>query len=130
MSLSGSIVSAATLHNAEYVIDHDIRVGDTVQVFKAAEIIPKVIAPILAKRPHNTKVFKPITECPICHSILEKQDEEVDQYCTNVSCPARIVQSMIHYTSKKAMNIEDLSEKNLQNLFDKKIINSIQDIYQ
>jgi DNA ligase (NAD+) len=117
------------LHNAEYIIDNDIRVGDTVKVFKAAEIIPKVIGPILDKRPNNTKVFQPITKCPICHSPLEKQDEEVDQYCTNVSCPARIVQSMIHFTSKRAMNIENLSEKNLQKLYDTNIITSIQDIY-
>ncbi|MDR0825941.1 MAG: NAD-dependent DNA ligase LigA [Mycoplasmataceae bacterium] len=129
VALSGSTVAAATLHNAEYIIDNDIRVGDTVKVFKAAEIIPKVIGPILDKRPNNTKVFQPITKCPICHSPLEKQDEEVDQYCTNVSCPARIVQSMIHFTSKRAMNIENLSEKNLQKLYDTNIITSIQDIY-
>ncbi|GHU47611.1 hypothetical protein FACS1894218_2390 [Bacilli bacterium] len=129
MSLSGSIVSAATLHNAEYIIENDIRIGDTIKVFKAAEIIPKVIGPILDKRPNNTKEFQPIRECPICHSVLEKRDDEVDQYCTNISCSARIVQSMIHYTSKKAMNIEDLSEKNLQKLYDHNIVTSIQDIY-
>jgi DNA ligase (NAD+) len=130
VALGGSIVSSATLHNADYIQENDIRINDTVKVFKAAEIIPKVMGPVIDKRPANTISFVPITHCPICNSLLEKQDEEVDQYCTNISCPARIVQSMIHFTSKKAMNIEDLSEKNLQKLYDAKIITKIQDIYQ
>jgi DNA ligase (NAD+) len=87
------------------------------------------MGPVLNKRPNDAKPFTPITHCPICKTLLEKQPEEVDQYCTNVSCPSRIVQSMIHFTSKKAMNIEDLSERNLQKLYDAKIITKIQDIY-
>jgi DNA ligase (NAD+) len=100
-----------------------------VNVYKAAEIIPKVMGPILDKRPNSTKIFKPISNCPICNSLLEQQPEEVDQYCTNVSCPARIIQSLVHFTSKKAMNIEDLSERNIKKLYDAGIIKSIQDIY-
>jgi DNA ligase (NAD+) len=130
VKLSGSIVSSATLHNGEYISDNDIRIGDTVKVFKAGEIIPKVIGPVLEKRTVSNKVFKPIDKCPICHSLLEKQKDEVDQYCTNTSCQARIVQSIVHFASKKAMNIEDLSDKNIQKLFDVNIINSIQDIYR
>jgi DNA ligase (NAD+) len=129
VNLGSSIVSSATLHNAEYILENDIRVNDVVKVFKAAEIIPKVMGPILSKRTNDVKVFHPISHCPICNSLLEKQNNEVDQYCTNVSCPARIVQSMIHFTSKKAMNIEDLSQRNLQKLYDAKIITTIQDIY-
>ncbi|MDR2369692.1 MAG: NAD-dependent DNA ligase LigA [Mycoplasmataceae bacterium] len=128
--LDGSTVTAATLHNAEYIKDNDIRINDTVQIFKAAEIIPKVMGPVLTKRPEGAMSFTSITHCPICNTLLEKQIAEVDQYCTNVSCPARIVQSMIHFTSKKAMNIEDLSEKNLQKLYDANIIRCIQDIYK
>ncbi|MDE6477017.1 MAG: hypothetical protein K2L48_02355 [Mycoplasmoidaceae bacterium] len=74
--------------------------------------------------------FKPIITCPVCGSLLEQQDGEVDQYCTNTSCPSRILQSMIHFCEKKAMNIEELSEKNLQKLYDTKLILSIQDIYR
>jgi DNA ligase (NAD+) len=128
--LGGSTISSATLHNGEYISDNDIRVGDIVKVFKAGEIIPKVIGPVLEKRTEDTKIFQPISNCPICHSLLEKQKEEVDQYCTNTSCHARIVQSIVHFASKKAMNIEDLSDKNIQKLFDSKIINNIQDIYR
>jgi DNA ligase (NAD+) len=88
------------------------------------------MGPVLNKRPVDAISFIPITHCPICNALLEKQEGEVDQYCTNVSCPARIVQSMIHFTSKKAMNIEDLSEKNIQKMYDAKIIVKIQDIYR
>lgn len=130
VKLSGSIVSNATLHNAEYIIDKDIRIGDVVQVFKAGEIIPKVLGPVLSERKDELKAFKPILTCPICGSLLEKQDDEVDQYCTNTSCPSRILQSMIHFCEKKAMNIEELSEKNLDKLSQAKLICSIQDIYQ
>jgi DNA ligase (NAD+) len=100
-----------------------------VKIFKAAEIIPKVIGPILDLR-KNTSIFRPITKCPICNSLLEKQKGEVDQYCTNVSCPARTVASMVHFTSRKAMNVEDLSEMNIKKLYDANIIKSISDIYK
>jgi DNA ligase (NAD+) len=128
--LDGSHISSASLHNATYIINNDIRINDIVKVFKAAEIIPKVIGPVITKHHQDNQKFKPITHCPRCNTLLEKQEDEADQYCTNISCPARILQSMIHFASKKAMNIEDLSEKNLQKLYEAKIINKIQDIYQ
>jgi DNA ligase (NAD+) len=130
VKLGGSVISSATLHNGDYIKDNDIRINDIVKIFKAGEIIPKVIGPVLEKRPPHTDNFKLITHCPICHSLLEKQQNEVDQYCTNTSCSARIVQSIVHFASKKAMNIEDLSDKNIKKLFDVKIINNIQDIYR
>jgi DNA ligase (NAD+) len=110
-------------------LDNDIRIQDVVKVFKAGDIIPKIMGPVLEKRAETTS-FKPITHCPVCGSLLEKQISEVDQYCTNTSCPARIVQSLIHFCSKKAMNIEDLSEKNIQKLYDLGILHSISDIYK
>jgi DNA ligase (NAD+) len=129
VNLSGSIVSSATLHNAEFITTNDIRVGDYVEIFKAGEIIPKVFRPILSKRNDILKQFVPITNCPICNSKLEKQDNEVDQYCTNVSCDARIIQSLIHFCSKDAMNIEGLSDKNIEKLYKNKILNNIESIY-
>ncbi len=130
VELSGSIVSNATLHNADYIIEKNIRVGDVVQVFKAGEIIPKVLGPVTSLRKEELPKFKPIITCPVCGSLLEQQEGEVDQYCTNTSCPSRILQSMIHFCEKKAMNIEELSEKNLQKLYDTKLVLSIQDIYR
>jgi DNA ligase (NAD+) len=129
VKLAGSTITSATLHNAQYIIEKDIRIGDYVRIFKAAEIIPKVLEVVLNKRTSDLKPFTPISHCPICNSILEKQVDEVDQYCTNISCKARIIQSMIHFCSKKAMNIEDLSDKNLEKLYEANIITNIEDIY-
>lgn len=129
MELSGSIVSAATLNNGEYILSKDIRVGDTVKIFKAAEIIPYVKEVVLDKRPNNSKPFAPATVCPICNSKLEKIEGEVDQYCVNTSCPARLIQSIIHFCSKNAMNIEGLSEKTITKYFNLGYIKCIEDIY-
>ena len=129
VELSGSIVSAATLNNGEYILSKDIRVGDTVKIFKAAEIIPYVKEVVLDKRPNNSKPFVPATVCPICNSKLEKIEGEVDQYCVNTSCPARLIQSIIHFCSKNAMNIEGLSEKTITKYFNLGYIKCIEDIY-
>lgn len=127
--LSGSVISNATLNNGEYIINKDIRVGDTVVIYKAAEIIPYVKQAIIEKRPNDSKPFEPIKICPICGSKLEKVEGEVDQYCINTSCPARILASIIHYSSKTAMDIEGLSEKTIQKFFDLGFLKSIPDIY-
>lgn len=129
VELSGSIVSAATLNNGEYILSKDIRVGDTVKIFKAAEIIPYVKEVVLDKRPNNSKPFAPATVCPICNSKLEKIEGEVDQYCVNTSCPAKLIQSIIHFCSKNAMNIEGLSEKTITKYFNLGYIKCIEDIY-
>ena len=129
VSISGSIVSAATLNNAEYINSKDIRIGDTVKVFKAAEIIPYVKEVVIEKRNADSKPFSATEYCPICHTKLEKREGEVDQYCVNTSCPARVVQSIIHFCSKNAMNIEGLSEKTIAKYFELGYIKTIEDIY-
>lgn len=128
VELDGSIVQYSTLHNAEYIATKDIRINDYVNIFKAGDIIPKVIEPVLSKR-KDTKVFLPIEFCPICKSKLEKNDGEVDQYCINNNCQARIINSLIHFCSRNAMNIDGLSEKIIQKLYEKKFIREIVDIY-
>lgn len=127
--ISGSTISSATLHNAEYIIEKNIYIGANVQVIKAAEIIPKVIG-LADREPLPTTPFQPITTCPICHGKLEKQAGEVDQYCINVLCPARIIESLTHYTSRDAMDIESLSEMTIRKLYDNGFIQSIVDIYK
>ena len=129
VELSGSIVSAATLNNAEYILTKDIRIGDTVKIFKAAEIIPYVKEVVLSKRKNSSKRFTPIIVCPVCNSKLEKIEGKVDQYCVNTSCPARLIQSIIHFCSKNAMNIEGLSEKTITKYFNLGYIKCIEDIY-
>jgi DNA ligase (NAD+) len=129
VQLSGSTISAATLHNGEYIIMNDIRVGDIVKVYKAAEIIPKVIGPVLELRKQKLESFKAINVCPVCNATLTKELDEVDQYCPNISCKSRALASIAHFTSKKAMNIMLLSDKTLAKLYDHGVINSVCDIY-
>jgi DNA ligase (NAD+) len=108
---------------------NDIRVGDIVKVYKAAEIIPKVIGPVLELRKQKLESFKPINVCPVCNATLTKELDEVDQYCPNISCKSRALASIAHFTSKKAMNIMLLSDKTLAKLYDHGVINNICDIY-
>ena len=129
IQLAGTTVSNATLHNANYIKDLDIRIGDFVKVKKAGDIIPKVIAPSFKKRSKNIKVWKAHTHCPMCNSELEIFDGEVDQYCVNNNCKARIIESLAHFSSKKAMNIDGFGERIIITLIEKNIINNIVDIY-
>ena len=129
--LDGSTISSATLHNAEYILAKDIRINDYVKIFKAGDIIPKVIEPDLTRRNENeTKTFIPITNCPVCGSVLEKNEGEVDQYCINVNCQSRIVSSIIHFASREAMNIDGLSTRIIEKLYAQKLIANIVDLYK
>ena len=130
ISLLGTTVSAATLHNANYVESLDLRIGDIVQVKKAGDIIPKVIGVNKDERTKSLKKWTKETKCPACNSTLEQLEGEVDQYCPNVDCPARIVQSLIHFVSRDAMNIEGLAEKQIELFVEKGLIKNISDIYK
>ncbi len=130
INLSGSIIQNATLHNYNYIQGMDIRIGDIVQIKKAGDIIPKVLTPIISKRNKDLKKWEKINYCPICNSKLEIFENEKDQYCLNIQCPARVTQSIIHFVSKKAMNIEGLGEKVIEILIQKKLISNIVDIYK
>ncbi len=127
--LSGSTISSATLNNAQYIQSKDIRIGDYVKIFKAAEIIPYVKEAIIEKREKFSSPYLPVLNCPVCGSKLERRDNEVDQYCVNTSCKARILQSIIYFCSKKAMNIEGISEKTIKKYYDLGFIKTIPDIY-
>lgn len=127
--LDGSTISAATLHNAEYIAAKDIRIADTVKIFKAGEIIPKVIGPNLSKRPSDAKPYLPPQNCPICGSKLEKVEGEVDQYCVNIDCPARGLLNIVHFADRDAMNIDGLSNKILEKFWDNNIVKNIIDLY-
>lgn len=127
--LDGSTISAATLHNAEYIAAKDIRIGDTVKIFKAGEIIPKVIGPNLKLRPNDTKAYIPPLNCPICGSKLEKVEGEVDQYCVNIDCPARGLLNIVHFADRDAMNIDGLSNKIIEKFWDNNIVKNILDLF-
>lgn len=130
VSLDGSIISSATLHNADYILAKDIRIGDTVEIFKAGEIIPKVVGPVLSLRKTDSVQFKPIEVCPICGSKLEKQENEIDQYCVNASCEAKVIRGIAHFASRECMNIEGLSDKIIEKFYNNNIVCSIADLYR
>ncbi|CAM3592477.1 NAD-dependent DNA ligase LigA [Erysipelothrix urinaevulpis] len=129
VEISGSVVSYATLHNFDYIEGKDIRIGDFVQVRKAGEIIPEIVKVNLEKRGAESVRYQPTSICPVCHDPLMKFENEVDSYCVNVSCPAKTIESLIHYASRVAMDIDTLGEKRIEQLHHHKLIETIKDIY-
>ncbi len=126
--ISGSTVARATLHNEDYILSKDIRVWDVVLVHKAGEIIPEVISVVTSKR-ESQKPFEMIKTCPICKSPLERKSGEADYYCTNLECPGRNMNSLIHFASRVAMDIDTLGEKVVETLHDLGYLSKIPDIY-
>lgn len=125
----GSTISRATLHNENYVKEKDLKIGDIVSIRKAGDVIPEVVEVKKERRTGKEKDFEMITNCPICGSILQKKDGQVDYYCLNMSCPTRKIESLIHYASRDAMNIDGLGDKIMEDFFNFGFITSIPDIY-
>lgn len=127
--ISGTSVTRATLHNEDYIKLRDIRLLDTIKVRKSGEIIPEVFEVDLSKRSEDSTPFKMIEFCPICHSKLVRKEGEADYFCLNEDCSARKVNSLIHFASKNAMNIESLGASIIQKLFSLGLIKNIPSIY-
>jgi len=127
--VQGSTVRRATLHNEDYVIEKDLKIGDIVSIRKAADVIPEVVKSFPERRDGNEKEFKMITSCPICSSSLIKKEGQVDYYCMNISCNARKIEGLIHFVSRKAMNIEGLGDKIIEDFYNMNFINNFVDIY-
>ena len=127
--LAGTIVKRASLYNFDYLKTKDIRVGDTVMVQKAGEIIPQVLGPVFEDRPRGIPSFEVPKTCPSCGSKVVKDPEQVCLQCLNPSCPAQIKQRIKHFSSRKAMYIEGLGESLIDKLINEKIISSFVDIY-
>lgn len=127
--LGGARVVMATLHNADEIARKDIRIGDTVLVRRAGEVIPEVIAPVLTKRTGKEKKFKMPANCPICKTPLERPSGEKVWRCPNESCPSRGMRSIEHFAARGAMDIEGLGEKTVIELWDRGLIGDVGDIY-
>jgi DNA ligase (NAD+) len=127
--VAGSTVQMATLHNEGEIARKDIRIGDTVVVQKAGDIIPEVVEPIVDLRQGNEKQFVMPTICPECETIFVKEEKEAVWRCPNAGCPARTWRHIQHYASKGALDIEGLGEKNVQALLDANIISDAADLY-
>jgi DNA ligase (NAD+) len=127
--VAGTVVRRATLHNEDFIRDKDIRVGDKVVIRKAGDIIPEVVKVLLPQRPAGTKPFAMIETCPACGSTLIRPAGEADTRCENISCPARVVEGLIHFASRDAMNIDGLGDKLIEQLFGANLLVDIPSIY-
>lgn len=128
--IDGSTVQRASLHNEDYLIERDIRIGDTVIVRKAGDIIPEIVGPVLADRPADAAIFEMPSHCPSCDEPLVKLDEEVALRCINPTCPAQMKEAIIHFASRQAMNIEGLGERVSEQLYETGLVQSVSDLYQ
>lgn len=127
--VAGTTVSAAQLHNEDMIKEKDIRIHDDVVVRKAGDIIPEVVRPLLERRNDTQAVYHFPTHCPICGSELVRFPEEAAHYCINQDCPARVVESMIHFASRNAMDIDTLGDKKVEFFHKQGFLNTIEDIY-
>lgn len=128
VKVAGTTVARASLHNHELIEEKDIRINDKVVIRKAGDIIPEVVRPILEERTDQA-VYEAPTECPGCGHETVKLEDEVAIRCINPQCPAQLVEGMIHFVSRSAMNIDGLGEKVVRQLFDAELIKDISDIY-
>ena len=127
--IAGTTVKRATLHNEDYVVNRDLRENDYVYIKKAAEIIPEVIEPIIERRTGEEKPFKMINICPICSSLLERKENQADWYCINPDCPAKNIESLIHFVSRNAIYIEGLGEEIIEDFYNLGYIKTYSDIF-
>lgn len=127
--VAGSLISKTTLHNEDFIKDKDIRVGDSVLIQKAGDVIPEVVEVIKEKRNGTEKEFEMPKTCPICGSETVREDGEAVTRCTGIECPAMLFRSLVHFTSRDAMNIEGLGPAVVEQLLDAKLITNIADIY-
>ena len=129
VQLAGTTVSRATLHNVDYIAEKDIRKDDTVIVYKAGDIIPAVLRVVESKRISEEKLDIP-TNCPSCNSDLLHFEDEVALRCINPRCPAQIMEGLIHFASRDAMNITGLGPSIVEKLFDANLVKDVADIYR
>lgn len=127
--LAGTTVSRATLHNIDYIRDKDIRIGDTVLVQKAGDIIPEVVSVVKEKRTGEEKVFNMPEHCPVCGAEVFREDGEAAVRCTGGECSAQLARNIIHFASRDAMDIEGLGPALVEKFLENGIISSVCDLY-
>ncbi|MEK5188226.1 NAD-dependent DNA ligase LigA [Enterococcus sp. FSL R5-0957] len=128
--VAGTTVSRASLHNGDYIKLKDIRLKDTVLIYKAGDIIPEVSQVVLDKRPKDSEEYQLPTHCPVCGSELVHLDEEVALRCINPKCPAQMKEGLNHFVSRNAMNIDGLGPRVLEQMYDKKLVADVADLYK
>jgi DNA ligase (NAD+) len=129
VKVAGTTVGRASLHNEDLIREKDIRIGDTVIIRKAGDIIPEVVAVVLEARKEDLPEYKMPTHCPVCESELVRIEGEVALRCVNPQCPAQITEGLIHFVSRNAMNIDGLGEKVVEQLFREGLIHDVSDLF-
>lgn len=129
VEIGGVTVSNATLHNADLIAAKDIREGDWVEVTRAGEVIPQILGPV-KDRPRGGTTFQMPERCPSCGSQVEHPHDEVMTYCPNISCPSRILESIVHFAGRSAMDIRGLGYERVRALLDSKLIDDVADLYE
>lgn len=127
--LAGTTVTNATLHNQDFITQRDIRIGDTVSIRKAGEIIPEILEVDLSKRPADAKPYFLPDTCPVCGARVERDEDGAFTRCTGAECPAQLVRNIAHFTSRDAMDIDGLGEAIVEALVENGLIRSPADIY-
>ena len=125
--VDGSLVSKATLHNSDYCIEKDIRVGDIISIRKAGDVIPEVVEVKLDRREGSPEPFKMIDKCPICNTELIRKD--ANHFCPNEKCPARNIEKLEHYASRDAMNFDGFGERIIEDFYNLGYLNTFSDFY-
>jgi DNA ligase (NAD+) len=130
VELGGVIVSAATLHNEDLIAQKDIRNGDWVEVIRAGEVIPQVVGPLRERRDGSETVFVMPDRCPACDTPVERPADEAMRFCPNATCPGRVLEGIVHFASRDAMDIRGLGYERVRQLIDAGLIHDVADLYQ
>jgi len=127
--VGGVVISSAALHNEEDIHRKDIRIGDTVIVQRAGEVIPEIVGPVVSKRTGKEKKFHMPSHCPVCSAEVIKPEGEAMHRCTNSACPSQALEKIKHFVSRGAMDIDGVGEKLCQALFEKGLVKDVADLY-
>jgi DNA ligase (NAD+) len=130
VQIGGVTVKSATLHNVAYIASNDIRIGDTVLVTRAGDVIPRVVGPVLSGRTGRERKFKMPDRCPVCGAEVDHPQDEAMSRCTNAACPAQVYERVRHFASRGAMDIEGLGDVMAQQLTELGLVRDIADVYK
>lgn len=129
VKVAGSTISKTTLHNEDFIKEKDLRIGDTVVIQKAGDVIPEIVEVKIKKRTGKEIKFEMPKTCPVCGAIATREEGESAIRCTGIECPAKLFRNLVHFVSREAMNIDGLGESIIGQLLDRKLITNIADIY-
>ncbi len=129
VKVAGSTISKTTLHNEDFIKEKDLRIGDTVVIQKAGDVIPEVVDVVKKKRTGEEKVFKMPTVCPVCGADVVREEGEAILRCIGIECSAKLFRSIVHFASREAMNIKGLGYSIIEELLNRELIRNIADLY-